>query len=173
MIASTSLRKNREMINEDKKMKSKITSLIVIINISFISTQDCQWNILLAHGDTLLNVSLEYFTGDYLLITTGAETYWISINSIIEMTKLRKSKAVEGMGYGFLAGGAIGALIGLASYRERGELLSGPGYSAIGFGTIGGILGIVIEGGVGASAGMNQIYDLSHSTYEEKVTLIK
>jgi NADPH-dependent curcumin reductase CurA len=155
-------------------MISRIAALILILTISFVSAQDYPWNILLTHDDTLFNVSLEYFTGDYLLATTGAETYWISINSIIEMTKLRKSKAFEGMGYGILAGGAMGALIGLAAYEKpKGGFDLGPGVNALGGGISGGILGIAIGGVVGGLVGKDEVYDLSQSTYEEKVKLIK
>jgi hypothetical protein len=155
-------------------MKSPIASLILILNISFISAQDYKWNILLAHGDTLFSVSLLYFTGDYLLTVTGEKTCWISINSITEMTKLRESKAGEGVRYGFLVGGAMGAVIGLASYEKpKGGLDLGPGLNALSVGIVGGILGIVIGGAVGKSAGMDQIYDLSQYTYEEKVNCIR
>lgn len=163
-------------------MIPKVLGTIFILSISLLSAQDYPWNITLASGDTISNISFQSLLGDSFLITSGAESRLISVTPIIEMTKLKKSKFAEGIGIGLLAGGITGALIGLAAYEKPEKSSSegwsinidfGPGFYAGGGAIIGGVLGMVIGGTVGASASEDEVYDLSQYTYEQKVTLIK
>ena len=163
-------------------MIPKIGITIFFLSLSLLPAQDYNWNISLANGDTVSNVSPLNLSGDSLLISSITEMKWISVTSIIEMTKLKKSKLAEGMGLGFLAGGAIGAAIGYASYEKPKQSSSGsfsinidfgPAPYVLGGGLIGGIVGIVVGATIGDSAGGKEVYYLSQYTYDEKVKWIR
>ena len=165
-----------------KKVIPKIGITIFFLSISLLPAQDYNWNISLANGDTVSNGSLLNLSGDSLLITSIAEMKWISINSIISMTQIRKSKLADGLVLGLVAGGATGAAIGYASYEKPKNTSSesfsitidlGPAPYVIGGGLIGGVVGMIVGATIGDSAGGIDVYDLSQVTYEEKVKIIE
>ena len=91
----------------------------------------------------------------------------------IKVIKIRKKSMA---GNGFLLGGSVGALIGLAAYREpTGGMFTidlGPGPTALGGGIVGGLIGLVI----GLVAGKDktiQIEGMSDSEIKEALEKLR
>jgi hypothetical protein len=79
-----------------------------------------------------------------LLLNTEGKDVSVGIADIKVIRIVKKSQ----VGNGFLLGGSVGALIGLAAYREpTGGMFTidlGPGATALGGGIVGGLIGLVI-----------------------------
>ena len=82
----------------------------------------------------------------------------------IKVIKIRKKSMA---GNGFLLGGSVGALIGLAAYRKpTGGMFTidlGPGPTALGGGIVGGLIGLVI----GLVAGTDKTIQIEGMTDSE------
>ena len=163
--------------------------IVIMITMLFLTTnsllaQENIWYLTLSNGDTISSISLQSLVGDSLVISHLGETNWIPVESIVEMRKVGKSKFRKGIGIGFVAGAAIGALIGLATYGkpssdgsffEEGSTIDlGPGVNALAGGIIGGLAGFVVGGIIGSSySGKDEIYDLSQKKHEQKLEMIR
>ena len=80
----------------------------------------------------------------------------VDIGDIRVITIMKKSKILQGAGYGLLIGGGIGVIIGLAVLDQPGENFTAEGWALIG-GSFGGGAGLLIGGIVGAAAGSDKI----------------
>lgn len=79
---------------------------------------------------------------------------------IKSVTMRRKGAMSKGLGIGLLSGIAVGAVIGLASYKDPGPEAwfdLGPGFSALGGAMIGGVVGGLVGVGVSASSAKYKI----------------
>ncbi len=85
-----------------------------------------------------------------LLLESGIDVT-VDIKDVKVIKIIKKSLA----GVGFLVGGCVGAIIGLASYYAKPEptgsiiIDPGPGLNTIGCGIVGGLIGLVIGGAAG------------------------
>ncbi len=89
---------------------------------------------------------------DSLVVQSNGDTLSVPVNLVtrLDVSRGRKTNTGKGAGIGFLLGGVVGAVIGLASYEECesqgafsciGDL--GPGVNALGGAIIGGLVGLV------------------------------
>jgi len=159
-------------------MKIRNVLLLIFSAANALLAQDNAWQIKLADGDILSNLSLQNVVGDSLVVSQTGQARRIAVDDIVEMRRAGKSKFWKGAGIGFLAGGATGALIGLATYEEpdpaNGFTLDfGPGANALAGGILGGLGGFVVGGMIGASAGKDEVYDFSTKTFEQKLAVLR
>jgi hypothetical protein len=168
-------------------MKTKII-LTYFFYLSSLLSMDNNWNLTLSNGDTISNISLNRLEGDSLVISDGAFTKRVLVDSIVEVRQINKSNFREGAGIGLLAGMTIGALMGRASYKKpvpsSGEskdwihfdVGSGPDgaeLSTIGGGLLGCVSGFIIGGIIGASSRGDERYDLLHKNHYQKINMIQ
>lgn len=158
-------------------MKIRNVLLLFFIFANALPAQNKAWQIKLAGGGMLSNVSLQNVIGDSLAISQAGQTRRIAVDAVIEMRRDGKSKFWKGAGIGLLAGGATGALIAAATYEESTGPFAvdpaGRGGTTIAGAVLGGIPGFIIGGLVGSSAGKAQVYDLSGKTREQKSATLR
>jgi len=109
-----------------------------------------------------------------LLLNPEGADIGVNIDDIREIKVLKKSKALLGVGFGFLVGGSSGVLIGLAmGDTEQSEgfdptmFWETAEFKALLFGLLGGMLGAVIGGTIGASAGASETIQLEGKSEAE------
>lgn len=156
--------------------------IICFMFASAVLARENNWQLTLANGDTISSVLLQRLQGDSLAISFAISDTtlmkWISVESIVELRKVKKSKFWKGAGIGFVAGAAVGALIGRASYEEPEptpgdwNLDFGPGFNTSVGGILGAPVGFLLGGIIGSSAGKDEIYDFTQMKYKQKLDLI-
>lgn len=150
---------------------------------SAVLARENNWQLTLANGDKISSVSLQRLEGDSLAISSAFSdtTFmkWISVESIVELRKVKKSKFWKGAGIGFVAGAAAGALIGWATYEEPEPTPGGwdiNWWTSDSNASVGAILfapvGFLLGGIIGSSAGKDQTYDFTQMKYKQKLDLI-
>lgn len=161
-------------------MKIRNALLRLFIFASALPAQNKVWQIKLASGDMLSNVSVQNVVGDSLAVSQDGQTRRIAVDAIVEMRRARKSKFWLGAGIGLLAGGVAGGLIGAATYEESTEPLADVFIDPVGQAAatatgalLGGISGFVIGGLLGSSAGKEKVYDFSTKTVEQKLAALR
>jgi hypothetical protein len=158
-------------------MKVKIFISIFIVAASSLFAKTNHWTIVLAHGDTISNVSLQQLKNDSLIISGEEFTKSIPIDSIMELRKPRKPSFWKGAGIGLLTGTVAGGLLGWATHSDSKSSDSqfdfdfGPGLNIIGGGLVGGVAGFAVGGIIGA-CGRDRVYDLSQETHVQKYNII-
>jgi hypothetical protein len=159
-------------------MKVKILISIFILAASSVFAKTNHWNIILAHGDTISNVSLQQLDKDSLTISGEEFTQSVPIDSIMELRKPRKPSFLKGAGIGTLTGTIFGSLLGAATYSDSKssdgyfDLDFGPGLNIIGGGLAGGVVGFFV-GGIIGSSDKDKVYNLSQKTPIQKYNTIK
>jgi hypothetical protein len=164
---------------EHQSMISKIGSFILLLCLSSYAANDT-WDISLANGDTLFNVFLIKLTDDSLLVSSGTHSKWISIESITGMSSMKGTRILRGMGTGFFVGGAIGAVIGLATYEKPDQdnaiatiVDPGPAGAAFAGGILLGAVETVVGGIYGSTTKNQEVYDLSAWTCKNKLNWLR
>jgi len=160
-----------------KIIKPIIATLAIFLSASSLLAQDNIWNLTLTNGETITGVTLQPLGTDSLVISNMQLTKLISVDSIFELRKVKKSNLWKGAGIGFLAGAVVGALLGLMSYQNpdpKGALaLFGPGESAF----IGALfcapIGFVTGAIIGNISGKDKIYNLSEMSHDQKLETIQ
>ncbi len=162
--------------------KALFAASLILFSYSLSVAQDNNWQLILASGDTISNVSLQVLEGDTVAVILSDTVHprRILVDSIFVLRKIKESKYWKGAAIGTLTGMSAGALIGFASYSEpepepEGWSIRvdfGRGGSAFFGGILGGLMGFVLGGIVGTSAGVDEIYDLSASSHNYKVYTI-
>jgi len=102
----------------------------------------------------------------------------IPIESIAALVRDKESHFWEGAAIGFLAGGAAGTFVGLATYQKpqrRGFITIdlGPGVAALGGGVLGAAAGFLVGGMIGASTAGREAYELKGKTLRTKLHMIQ
>ncbi|RQW04302.1 hypothetical protein EH222_11395 [candidate division KSB1 bacterium] len=162
------------------QVRSVFVMLIILFAASSSRAEDDKWQLILANGDTLANASLQELAGDSIAIILSETklTKWISVDDIVELRKVNRSKFWKGAGIGTLAGTAGGVLFGLATYKKptpspnEWNFDFGPGLPAIGGGIMGGFMGFFLGGAIGALSGKDEIYQLKTMEHAQKLNAI-
>lgn len=140
----------------------KIASLLMVLTLIWISGD------LIAgerHGATLVvekkdgaqerGELISVKPSSILLLGSSSGTdVSIDVPDIKTIRIVNKSRALSGLGWGALAGGGVGALLGFASGNDNTGWFSSAGSKAfflgVGFGVVGGVIGLLIGAGAGA-----------------------
>jgi hypothetical protein len=162
-------------------MKIKNMLLLLFISASALPAQNKVWQIKLASGDMLSNVSLQNVVGDSLAISQTGQARRIAVDAIVEMRRAGKSKFWKGAGIGFLAGGVTGGLIAAATYEKPKndfeaiveDIFATRQTNIVTGALLGGISGFIIGGLIGSSAGKEQVYDFTQKTREQKSDMLR
>ena len=139
--------------------------------------QEDPWSLVKTSGDTLHHCSLNYVRDSLISVVSkgvAARVQWDSVQTLI----LRRSAPTyTGATLGLLAGGAIAAFLGSATYKEPppGDVAEAGAKSSrvMVWGFCGGIGGIVIGGIIGSSSGGDEVYDLSKIDMKSKADLVR
>jgi outer membrane lipoprotein SlyB len=103
---------------------------------------------------------------------------WISVDSIVELRKVKNSKFWKGAGIGFVTGAAAGALIGWATYEKPKHTHGmwdwdfGPGFNTSVGAILGAPVGFLLGGIIGSYAGKDEIYNFSQMSYQQKLIIL-
>jgi hypothetical protein len=101
----------------------------------------------------------------------------VAVKNIQRLSVRRKGAPGRGMGYGFLAGGGLGTLIGFATYAPpdcNGSFICldfGPGLSALAGGMTGGLIGSIVGVAGGSTYKKYMIYgdQPSYEAFKTKI----
>ena len=159
-------------------MKFAITIIILLI-IPFISfAQQKNLAITLRNGATIWQSNIEELSKDSVKISDSERFQWVKVDSILEIREIKKSKFWQGAGIGFLGGATVGGVIAKATYKKSEPSKDSFSFDFSGLNTLagivaGGVLGFSVGGAIGASAGSDEVYDLSQKTLDQKLQIIK
>ena len=158
-------------------MKIVITILALLIATNLLLAKGNNWELTLANGDIISNISIQNLVGDSLALSQSGKISWINVDSIIVIRKIVESKFWIGAGIGALAGTGLGALIASSSNEKSPSnsfsiRLSQGAAVAIGA-VLGGVCGLLIGGIIGATASEDEVYDLAGKTLKEKLGIIR
>ncbi len=152
-------------------MKIRIIILIFMLAASSLFAKTSHWTIVLAHGDTISNVSLQQIKNDSLTLAGEEFTKSVPIDSIMELRKPHKSSFWKGAKIGTLSGIAAGCLFGLANTAGSNHRYVGDGLIIMTGGVLGGVAGFTVGGIIGACS-KDRVYDLSQETHVQKYNII-
>lgn len=163
-------------------MNFKILFILLFLSTTSLIAKEKNWQIVLANGDTISEVSMQDIQGNFLICSnTHPEfVYLIPVDSITELQNKKKSEVKKFTLIGVLIGGATGALIGWHTYKELaptgGMTFSWhlePGSRAAVGGVLGAFTGLIIGRLIGVLGERNEVYDLSQSSYDVKAKFIQ
>ena len=141
-----------------------------IPTVSF--SQDSRWTVVTTAHDTLRLCSIGKLEEGMVIFTSADMKKQIHVDSLILLSRHRDGHFWKGAGYGSLAGTFLGGFVGVASYKKSSYDF-GPGFSALGGAILGAVGGFTIGGILGATAGGDQIYELSTLSIEEKIKVLR
>jgi hypothetical protein len=114
-----------------------------------------------------------------LIVKNAAGDMSVSVDSIALLRNIHVTSFWTGAGYGALAGGALGAVIGYATYSEPehrpGEwfhLNFGPGLNAAAGGVVGLLVGGLVGGSIAVSSSKPEEVVLSNRTHQHRVLIL-
>lgn len=114
--------------------------------------------------------------GDILKLVCPSSVIRIPVDSLSVLIRHRESHFWRGAGYGTLAGIAVGAIVGAATYQKPAgpwAINVGRGGTALGGGILGAVTGFTIGGIAGAVSGGDEKYDLSQDTTKKKIETLR
>lgn len=145
-------------------------------------SQEYEWHVTLANGETFHRVALERLIEDSLVIIRSEKVQILPLNSLCALMKEKEPRLGKGAAIGAVLGTAAGALIGVAIDNAQADCQLGQPDECFGSWSlqnakrgaiIGGLTGLAVGGIIGAAAGKDEIYDLSLITPKQKSVLIK
>jgi hypothetical protein len=109
-----------------------------------------------------------------LMDTNSSSGITIDIREIESIRIMKKSKFLQGLGYGLLIGGGTGGLVGLASGNDEGGFFAfSAGEKAVMYGIGLSILTVPIGGIIGALKGIDEIIVIEGKSEEEKRSILR
>jgi len=100
-------------ITPHETMKSGITYTLFFLTLAVqVFAQDLGLRVVLANGDSLVNVSIDSVQGTTALMTVARKSMSVTIDSIARVYSLRPRGVVQGLVMGAFAGAALGFLAG-------------------------------------------------------------
>lgn len=144
----------------------------------FLATSSAQtkgWLIFTLQHDTLADCTLIAVNNSVVEIIHYDSIIRIPLDSLTVLFRRGESHFWTGAGFGALAGGVLGAIIGTASYQKPTGPFAidfGPGMSAAGGAIIGAPVGFAIGGAIGASSGGDELYNIQDRSRLDKAALI-
>lgn len=160
-------------------------AVFLVVFLAGISSADVNtWNLVLSKGDTLFHCKLLRVSNGMLVFSQDVVDS-VSIESLSAVFRHSEGSFWTGAGYGAIAGGAVGAIIGAASYEEpkpnpNGGYFSNlnlgfgsPALSAVGGGILGAAGGFIIGGIIGASSGDEDSYELSDRPQNARIMILE
>jgi hypothetical protein len=132
-----------------------------------------KYKIVFITRDPLIARSLDSLVGNTLYVTGRKGSLPVSIEVISKLKVARKKRPIlKGMGLGALAGIPVGAIVGLASYKEPDpnafSLDFGPGASAAGGALVGFLGGLPVGAIVGAFSTWYTTHDIGNVAPADK-----
>jgi hypothetical protein len=136
-----------------------------------------KYKIVFITRDPLIARSLDSLVGNILYVTGKKGSLPVSIEVISKLKVARKKRPIlRGMGLGALAGIPVGAIVGLASYKEPDPYSStwdwGPGFSAGGGVLVGCLSGFPVGAIVGAFSTRYTSHDLGNVAPADKAAYL-
>ncbi len=158
------------------KCATFITILFIISNLSFAQVNNFQ--LTLKSNITFPQCSIEKLIGDSLEISQSGETQWIKVDSILEIRQVYDSQFWTGAGIGFLVGAIAGGVIAKATSNDSEPSKVNFNFDMSGLAVLGGIVlgsvtGFTAGGIIGASAGSDEVYELSQHRLEQKLKIVE
>lgn len=119
-----------------------------------------QWQVTLASGDQYTGVAIEGISGDHVLLSRAGDTTSVDVDAVTEIRRIRSWSLWRTAGYGAMAGGAAGYIVGaLVKGKEPASTYLAAGLAG------GALVGILIREVLGPK---DDIYDLSGMNRLEK-----
>ena len=156
----------------------KIIVIVFTLASTFPSISAAQingWTVITSAQDTLGPCTIGALAGGFVYLSCDSSSMRLPVDSLKIILRQGEPHFWSSAGYGTLAGVAVGALFGFATYQRPSGSFTfdfGPGAAAFGGAILGGVAGFAIGGIVGASSGGEEKYDLSGATTEEKVKIL-
>jgi outer membrane lipoprotein SlyB len=156
--------------------------LLITLVVVALPSAHCQtegWEVYLIGDESIKGCTLHSVNDSLLILRYGAETIAVPIDSISMLRSVHITSFWTGAGYGALAGVAVGAVIGYATYSEPEHqpgqwftLNFGPGLNAAAGGVVGLLLGGVIGGSVAVSSSKPDEIPLTNRTHKQRVLIL-